>query len=252
MRTLGERLTELSDDLFERTTPIDAADCMTPPPATLQGPTNRKGRRAIVAAIAAAVVLSGTGFTYLLTRHEDNAVQIETTVPTTVLLPTTVHTTTVTAPADPIGALPDCIPVADSAGDTVGCALKSELYPPNPSPRTRTPPSGMPGFPVYDHLGGTIVGYEIVSVGYVPASMTNDPAALAQLTDCMSQLNHGTLDGSPALAGCIRPLQQYGIADPATEAHKRAMSLREAMQQSQSLTRQEFGPSPPTQPSHTH
>lgn len=129
-----------------------------------------------------------------------------------------------TSPSDPVAALPGCIPVADFAGETVGCALKAQLYPATGS-ATRRPPKGMPGFPVYAREGGAVVGYEVTEVGYVPAAFADDRAALGELTDCMRQLNDGTLDGSPALTGCAAPLRAFGIQDPVTEAHDRAVSL---------------------------
>jgi hypothetical protein len=129
-------------------------------------------------------------------------------------------------PADPVAALPSCIPVADFSGDTVGCALKAQLYPANESVTTREPPKGMPGFPVYGREGGALVGYEVTGLGYVPVSMAADGAALSKLRDCMTKLNSGALDGSE-LDGCVAPLRQFGIADPVAEARERAASLEQ-------------------------
>jgi hypothetical protein len=127
--------------------------------------------------------------------------------------------------------LPDCVPVGDSTGALAGCALRSEMFPPNESPANpATPPSGMPGFPVYDHFGGTIVGYEVGGDGFIPNSVADDPAALAHLEYCLNQLRAGVLG-----VGCTAALQLRGIADPAHAAHQAVVERQQASMAFQKL-----------------
>jgi hypothetical protein len=120
--------------------------------------------------------------------------------------------------------LPECIPVGDSTGAIAGCALRSQMFPPDDSPaKPATPPSGMPGFPVYDHLGGTIVGYEIGDDGFVPKSVADDPAALTHLKNCLDQLRVGSLG-----VGCTAVLKSRGIANPAQAARQALLARRQA------------------------
>lgn len=229
MRTLEERLTELSDSLLERTIPIDANDCVQAASSTLEDAPEGKRRRAAVAVAAAVVVLTGTGFTFFVTRDKRTDVRIVTTVPTSGPVTTTPPTSAPTA-SEFIGALPDCVPVDDTLGETVGCVIKSQLI--GGEPGHEFPP-GMPGLPVYDRAGGVIVGYELPLLGFIPRSITDDPAAFAHTTRCLNLLDSGALDGSPELAGCSDAIKAYGFPDPAKTAHQMAEQCAS------------YGPNPP-------
>jgi hypothetical protein len=215
MRTLEERLIALSDDLLARTTAIDPDDCVADARADLAVASAPIGarRRVLVGVLALGVVLAATGGVYALTRHDAAGVRIETTVPSSAAT-TVAPTTTVPAPtaSEFAAALPDCVPVSDTRGQTRGCVLKSQLM--GRSADNDNVPPGMPGLPVYSEDGGRLVGYEVQVVGFVPLSIGDDPAAMAHLTTCVTLLTNGTLDGSPEESGCVPTLVAYGIPDP--------------------------------------
>lgn len=214
-------MTALSDDLLARTRSIDAADCIDAGPVGLvEAPVGGR-RRVIVGVLALAVVVAATGGVYAFARRDATAVRIETTLP-----PSTAATPTTKAPtaSEFAAALPDCVPVDDTRGETRGCVSKALL---NGGLADDRVPPGMPGLPVYSEPGGPVVGYEVIGVGFVPLSVSDDPAALAHLTTCVTMLTTGALDGSPELPGCIPALVEFGIPDPVAAAHEAVTSKAE-------------------------
>jgi hypothetical protein len=134
-----------------------------------------------------------------------------------------------------VAALPGCVPVDNTVGETVGCILKSQLM-----SGDSTPPPGMPGLPVYDRPGGVIVGYELPLLGFIPRSIANDPALLAHTTHCLNLLLSGALDGSPELPGCSDAIKAHRWPDPAKTAHEIALEIaRHAVENRTLLQRME-------------